>query len=293
MPSVVANGITIEYALSGPAAGPALLLVNGVGGQLTAWDDQFVRELSDRGFHVIRFDNRDVGFSTWFDDAGTPDMVEAAATWVLPDPAYTLADMADDAVGLLDGLGVDTAHVVGLSMGGMIAQDLVIRYPHRVLSLVSIMSTTGDPGVGGVRPDIVEPVFLAPHGVGDRQGVMDGAVKAWIAMGSSGFPCHEDRIRARAAAAYDRAFHPAGSARQLVAIVTAPDRTPGLRQVTCPTLVVHGDADPVVDLSGGQATADGIPGAELWTIPGMGHDLPPEVYTELASRIAALCLRSK
>jgi pimeloyl-ACP methyl ester carboxylesterase len=287
MTAATANGISIEYATTGDPGHPPLLLIMGLGAQLTAWDDEFVEELARRGFYVIRFDNRDVGRSTWFDEAGAPD-VAAIAAGATAQPAYLLADMADDAAGLLDALGIPSAHVLGVSMGGMIVQSFAVQYPERARSLVSIMSTTGDPSVGQPHPEAISALLSAPPA--DREGAIEQSVVMWRVIGSPGFPFHEDRVRANAAAAYDRAFHPEGTARQLVAIVSSPDRTPGLAKVEVPTLVVHGESDPLVDPSGGSATAAAIPGAELWTIPGMGHDLPPELFEQIADRVAALAL---
>jgi pimeloyl-ACP methyl ester carboxylesterase len=290
MANVAANGIRIEYETSGNSADPPLLLIMGLGAQLIAWDDDFVDELASRGFYVIRFDNRDQGLSTWFDDAGVPDVVTAAATGVIPEPAYTLADMADDAAGLLDALGIERAHVCGASMGGMIAQSLAIRRPVQVLSLVSIMSTTGDPAVGWPHPEAMA-LLMAPVPP-DREGVIESAVKGAAVIGSTGYPLDNERIRSMVAAAYDRGFHPDGAARQLVAIASAPDRTADLGAVDCPTLVIHGEVDPLIDCSGGRATAEAIPGAELWIIPGMGHDLPAQLFAPIAERIAAHCLKA-
>jgi pimeloyl-ACP methyl ester carboxylesterase len=283
MPSTTANGITIEYETAGDPTGPPLLLIMGLGGQLIAWDDDFVAKLVGRGFYVIRLDNRDVGRSTWFDEAGEPDVLAALGGGVTP--PYLLADMADDAAGLLAALAIDSAHVFGISMGGMIAQSLAIEHGPRVRTLTSVMSTTGDPSVGAPRPEAVEALLVPAAET--REAAIDGAVKSWGVIGSTGFPVHEDRIRASAGAAYDRAFHPAGTARQLVAILTSPDRTPGLEKLEIPTLVIHGESDPLVDPSGGKATADAVPGATLWTIPGMGHDLPPELFDQFADRLAA------
>jgi pimeloyl-ACP methyl ester carboxylesterase len=288
MAQVAANGIRIEYETAGNPADPPLLLIMGLGAQLIAWEDDFVQQLVSRSFHVIRFDNRDQGLSTWFDDAGVPDVVKAAATGLIPTPAYTLADMADDAAALLSALGIPEAHVCGVSMGGMIAQSLVIRNPARVLSLVSIMSTTGDPSVGRPHPEAM--ALLMQPAPRDRQAVIESAVKGAAVIGSTGYPRDDERIRALAGASYDRGFHPDGAARQLVAIAAAPDRTEALRAVTCPTLVIHGEVDPLIDYSGGRATAEAVPGAQLWVIPGMGHDLPPQLFAPMAERIAAHCL---
>ncbi len=284
MPSTAANGITLEYDTFGNAEAPPLLLVMGLGGQLTAWRQAFVDALVARNFFVIRFDNRDIGLSTWFDDAGEPDVM-AAMSGHDAKPAYLLSDMADDAMGLLDAIGLASAHVVGVSMGGMIAQTIAINHADRVRSLVSIMSTTGDSSVGAPHPEALTALLKAP--AEDREAAIDQAVQSWRVIGSPGFPFDEDQVRADAGDAYDRAWHPVGTARQLVAIMSSGDRTPALQKLDCPTLVIHGEADVLVDPSGGRATAAAIPEATLMTIPGMGHDLPPAVYDEIADRIAA------
>jgi pimeloyl-ACP methyl ester carboxylesterase len=288
MPSASANGITVEYETAGEPGQPPLLLIMGVGGQLVAWDDGFVSTLVDRGFYVIRYDNRDVGRSTWLDEAGVPDLGAALAGKL--EPAYLLSDMADDAAALLDALGIGAAHVLGVSMGGMIAQSLVIGHPARVRTLVSIMSTTGDRSVGQQHPEALSALLVPPPA--DREAAVEIAVKTWQVIGSPGFPFREDRVREKAALAFDRANHPAGTARQMVAIMASPDRTVALRSVSAPTLVVHGESDILVDPSGGRATAAAIPGAELWTVPGMGHDLPTELWDRLADRVAELARRA-
>lgn len=284
MPAVTANGITLCYETSGPSDATPLLLIMGLGGQLTAWDDDLVAALVARGFFVVRFDNRDVGRSTWFDGAGPPDVV-GAITGNARAP-YLLVDMAADAAGLLDALELPAAHVLGVSMGGMIAQTLAIEHPGRVLSLISIMSTTGDPAVGAAHPDAIAALLRPP--ATDRDQAMNQAVEVWKTIGSPGFTFHEDRVRDEAARAYDRAFHPDGTGRQMVAILSSGDRTSALRRLTCPTLVVHGDADPLVDPTGGRATAAAVPGAELRIVAGMGHHLPPEIFDDLADRVAAI-----
>lgn len=286
-----ANGIEIEYDEHGAAGDPVILLIMGLSAQMTAWEDGFVAELAGKGFRVVRFDNRDIGLSSWLDDAGTPDLAGAMATGQMPAPAYTLADMAADAAGLLDALGVERAHIVGASMGGMIAQTFAIAYPERTLSLTSIFSTTGDPAVGQPHGDVAQALFLTAPPEG-RDAVIEAGVAGSRLIGSPGFPFDEAKVRARTAAAYDRAYHPAGVLRQTLAILHQPDRTADLRRLSVPTLVVHGDADPLVDPSGGQATAAAVPGAEMWTVPGMGHDLPEAIWGELADRIAANCRRA-
>jgi pimeloyl-ACP methyl ester carboxylesterase len=285
MPSASGNGITIDYETAGNPGHPPLLLIMGLGGQLIAWDDDFVDALVAKGFYVVRFDNRDVGRSTWFDSAGLPDLM--AAVMGQPKAAYLLSDMANDTAGLLDALSIESAHVLGISMGGMIAQSLAIQHPARLRTLISIMSTTGNRAVGQPHPEAMAALMAPPPG--SRQEAVELALKSWRVIGSPGYPFHEDRIAARAAAAYDRALHPEGVARQLVGILASPDRTPKLRSLDVPTLVVHGESDPLVDPSGGDATAAAVPGASLWTIPGMGHDLPPELFGELTDRIASHC----
>lgn len=273
MPAAAANGITIEYETFGGHADPPVLLIMGFGGQLTLWDEEFCQGLADTGHFVIRYDNRDVGLSTWFDDAGEPDLLELlSGTTTAP---YSLVDMAADGVGLLDALDLDSAHVVGVSMGGMIAQTLALEHPHRLRTLTSVMSTTGDPTVGQASPEAL--AALVPVPPASRDEAVEQGVVTWRTIGSPGFPFDEATVRERAGAFYDRAFHPAGSTRQLAAIVTQPDRTAALGAVVAPTLVIHGADDPLVAPSGGEATASAIPGARLLVMPGMGHDMPVEL----------------
>lgn len=282
MPAASANGITIEYETFGDPASDPVLLIMGLGGQLTMWDPKFCTALAAQGFYVIRYDNRDIGLSTWFDEAGEPDLV-ALIGGATVTPTYTMSDMAADAAGLLDALGLASAHIVGVSMGGMIAQTFAIAYPERTRTLVSVMSTTGDPTVGQPQPDVLT-ALLAPVPA-TRDGAIDREANVWRVIGSPGFPFDEQMVRERAAADYDRAFHPAGMTRQVVAILFQPDRTPVLAAVSAPTLVVHGEADVLVDPSGGKATAAAIPGARLQLVPGMGHDLPPELFDETVSAL--------
>jgi pimeloyl-ACP methyl ester carboxylesterase len=272
MPSVRANEITIEYETFGDSAAPPVLLIMGLGGQLIRWDASFCAALANAGYFVIRFDNRDVGLSTWFDG-------------LAPDPPpYSLVDMADDAAGLLDALGIRAAHVVGASMGGMIAQTFAITHPERTLTLVSIMSTTGDRSVGQPTPEALA-ALMAPRPA-TREEAIELGVKVSLVVGSPGYPQEEQRERDRVGASFDRAFNPQGFARQFAAINAQPDRTQALGNVRVPTLVIHGAADPLVTPSGGQATADAIPGAQLKLLPGMGHDLPPELFDELVDDLA-------
>ena len=283
MTSATANGISIEYETFGDPGAPPVLLIMGLGCQLTAWDPDFCRALAAAGFFVIRYDNRDVGLSTWFDDAGDPD-VGALLAGTASSP-YAIADLAADAAGLLDALGITSAHIVGVSMGGMIAQTFAIDFPERTRTLVSIMSTTGDPTVGQPHPDALATLMVPP--ATSREEAIEQSVATWRVIGSTGFPFDEDRVREQAATDYERGFHPAGTARQLAAIITQPDRTKELSVLDVPALVIHGEADPLVDPSGGQATAAAIPGATLTLVPGMGHDLPPERTDQLVAELTA------
>ena len=279
VPAASVNGITIEYETFGVPGDPAVLLIMGFACQLIHWDPVFCRAMADAGYYVIRFDNRDVGLSTWFDDAGVPDLLAIlGGTATSP---YGIVDMADDAVGLLDALGVPTAHVVGVSMGGMIAQTVAIAHPERTRTLVSGLSSTGDPTVGQPHVEALLAVAQAPPTTRDE--AIEQTVDMWRVIGSPGFPFHEDRIRERSTAAHDRADHPEGNVRQLAAIATQADRTAALAGVTVPTLVVHGTDDILVDPSGGVATAAAVPHAELRLVEGMGHDVPPELFDEFVA----------
>jgi pimeloyl-ACP methyl ester carboxylesterase len=282
------NGIEIEYETFGDRGAPPLLLIMGLGGQLLLWDEEFCAELADRGRFVIRYDNRDVGLSTKLDHAGEPNLLEvmqAAATGGSVESAYTLGDMADDAAGLLDALQLDSAHVVGASMGGMIAQTLVLRRAERVRSLTSIMSTTGNPDLPPPKPDALA-ALMRPR-VEEREAAIEQAVSLQRIIGGTAFPLDPERTRQLAARCYDRSFYPAGIARQLAAVMASGNRAPALASVRIPTLVVHGDADPLVPLDGGRDTADAIPAAELLVIEGLGHELPPQVWPRVIDAISA------
>ena len=282
---VAGSEIKIAYQRLGDQHAPALLLIMGVGGQLIHWPDSFCRALVDRGLQVIRFDNRDSGLSTHMTDAPPPDL-PAVLRGDLSSASYTLSDMAADAVGLLDALGIERAHVVGASMGGQIAQVIAMEYPNRVLSLISMMSTTGNRSVGQPSMATLRELFAGPSAV-SRDDVIQQALRANRIVGSPGYPRRdEDEIAARAGRAYDRAHDPVGTARQAIATVASGDRTERLRQIQIPTLVIHGLADRMCDVSGGRATAEAIPGAELELIEGMGHDLPPDLHSRLAEHIA-------
>ncbi|HEX8134086.1 MAG TPA: alpha/beta hydrolase [Actinomycetes bacterium] len=284
MPRAQTGGVELEYEVVGDLGARPLLLVQGLGAQLVSVEEGFCAELVARGFQVIRFDNRDVGLSTRLDGAGAPDF---AAIWEGDHAslAYTLDDMADDAAGLLDAIGVPAAHVAGISLGGMIAQLVAIRHPEKVLSLASIMSTTGDRRVG--QPSAEGAGVLFTPMPAERERYLEQAVtNARLALAGSAFPLDPDAIRRGAARSYDRAYDPAGVARQLAAALAAGDRTEALRSLRVPTLVVHGEVDRIIGVNGGEATAAAIPGARLLRIPGLGHELPPAAWATVADAIA-------
>jgi pimeloyl-ACP methyl ester carboxylesterase len=284
MPRAQTGGVELEYEVVGDPAARPLLLVQGLGAQLVSVEDGFCAELVARGFLVIRFDNRDVGLSTRLDGAATPDF---AAIWQGDHAslAYTLDDMADDAAGLLDAIGVAAAHLAGISLGGMIAQLVAIRHPEQVLSLASIMSTTGDRRVGHPSTEGAGVLFTPMPAERDRY-LEQAVANARLALAGSAFPFDPDAIRRGAARSYDRAYDPAGVARQLAAALAATDRTEALRSLRVPTLVVHGEVDKIIGIDGGQATAAAVPGARLLRIPGLGHELPPAAWATVADAIA-------
>ncbi|HWN35401.1 MAG TPA: alpha/beta hydrolase [Pseudonocardia sp.] len=284
MPRVKAGIVELEYEEFGHPTDPALVLVMGLGAQLIDWPEEFCRRLAERGLRVIRYDNRDSGLSTALDEL---PVLGSPLGGQQPVP-YTLSDLAADTVGLLDGLAIQRAHVVGASMGGMIVQLLALEHPERLLSVTSIMSTTGDPSVGQGTPEAI--AALTTPLPADRAEAIEHLVRLLRLTGSA--EVTEADLRARATAGYDRARQPAGMARQLAAIVTAGDRTAALRSVDLPALVVHGEADPLLNISGGQATARAIPGAELLTVPGMGHDLPPSSWGTIIEAIVRTAARS-
>jgi pimeloyl-ACP methyl ester carboxylesterase len=284
----VGRGVTLCYEAFGDPAEPTALLIMGLGTQMVAWQEDFCRELAGRGLHVVRFDNRDVGHSTHM--SGPPPTVRQLLTRSRRAAHYTLADMADDAAALLSRLDLGPAHVIGASMGGMIAQTLAARRPEAVRSLTSIMSSTGSLRSG--QPALrLYSVFLrrAPH---DRDAFIAHMERVFAAIGSRGLARDHDDIRAIAAASYDRDHDPEGAGRQLAAIIAAGDRTAELRRIKAPTLVIHGTADRLVSPSGGRATARAIPGAELLMVPGMGHDLPRAAWPTLVDAIARHALRA-
>ncbi len=287
MPKTTANGIEIHYEEQGDPAAPAMLLIMGFGAQLTLWPDELVEALAAQGFRVIRYDNRDVGLSQKFDGVKAPGLVKMTLLSKIgftPKVPYTLADMADDGVGLLDALGIERAHIVGASMGGMIAQHVAARHPDRCLSLTTVFSTTGNPKLPPARPEAMKALITRPDSTEEGMLVEHGMMLART-IGSPGYPAPEDRLRERTLASVRRSFYPEGPTRHLSAIVADGDRRAMLRDIAVPTLVLHGEDDPLVPCEGGRDTAASIPGAKLKTIPGWGHDLPLELVDELAGAI--------
>jgi pimeloyl-ACP methyl ester carboxylesterase len=278
--------IEIAYERRGQLTDPVVLLIMGVAAQLIHWPDGFLAALLRRGVQVIRFDNRDAGRSTHFHDAPTPNL-QAALAGDFASATYTLSEMAADAVGLLDALEIGAAHIVGASLGGAIAQTIAIEHPTRVLSLTSIMSTTGAMTVGQPHPDTLKSVFSGPPAT-MRQAFIDARVRAFGIIGSPAYPTDSAAIAETAGLAWDRDHDPIAMARQAVASVASGDRTSRLRQLDVPTVVIHGLADTVCDVSGGRATAAAIPGAELVLIDGMGHNLPPGLWERFADCIAGV-----
>jgi pimeloyl-ACP methyl ester carboxylesterase len=277
------------YETFGDRSDPALVLIMGLGTQMIAWRDDFCERLAARGFFVVRFDNRDVGRSTWLDDLPVPSV------WQLlrrdkRAASYTLEDMAEDVVGLLDHLGIERAHVVGASMGSMIAQTLAATHPERVSSLVSIMGNTGARLSG--QPTLRASKALLGVPPRDRDGYVEHTVTTFSLIGSPGFERDEADLRQLAERSFDRGRNPAAGARQLAAIVASGDRTQRLREIKAPTLVIHGAADKLVRPSGGRATAKAIGDAQLLEIPGMGHDLPRDAWSQIIDAIAANAARA-
>jgi pimeloyl-ACP methyl ester carboxylesterase len=281
--------VDIAYETFGDPSKPALLLVMGLATQMIAWQDDFCAQLADRGFHVIRFDNRDVGRSSAMRHIRVPTLRQLALRSKKA-AGYTLEDMAGDAVGLLDQLGIERAHLVGASMGGMIAQTIAIEHSDRVLSLCSIMSNTGARWTG--QPKLATYRVLLGTPPQDRDRFIDHVVKMYRVIGSPGFDRNEDDLRDVAARSYDRGRNHAGSGRQLAAIIASGDRTERLRTISVPTVVIHGTKDRLVSPSGGRATAKAIPGARLVTIEGMGHDLPRGTWPRIIGAIAENAARA-
>ncbi len=288
--TVASTGIEIAYETFGASGNRPLLLVMGLGAQMLAWHPELCAALAAEDFFVVRYDNRDVGLSTHLHDAPPPNL-RAAMGGDVSSASSRLEDLADYAVGLLDALGLDRAHVVGASLGGMIAQTMAIRHPDRVRSLTSIMST---PWVGvGSPPQAVQAALSSVPPPTSRAEVVEWVVAIQKIIGSPGYPMDQAWVREVAGQSYDRCVDPAGVDRQLLALYASGDRTAALARVTAPALVVHGDADPLVPLPGGQATAAALPDAELLVLPGMGHDRPPGIWPTLVAAINRLADRAE
>lgn len=274
MPQAEANGLSIEYETFGDRANPALLLIMGVGCQLIMWPEDLCQGLADKGFFVIRYDNRDIGLTTKMDDAGVPDIMAALTAQLSGEPVkapYSLDDMADDAAALLKTLGIDRAHIVGASMGGMIAQLVAIRHPEVTKSLTSIMSTTGNPDLPAAKDEAMG-ALLTPPADTSRESLIAQGVTMWKVIGSPKYPATEEELTTLAARNVDRSICPEGFGRQVLAILSAPARNEALAKLSVPAMVLHGADDPLVPVEGGKDTAAAIPGARLEIIDGMAHD---------------------
>lgn len=289
------NGIGLEYEVHGAPGGEPMLLITGLGAQLTRWPLALIEKLEARGFRVIRFDNRDVGLSQKF--TGAPkmdDVIGALMKGVRPDIPYTLDDMAQDAVGLLDHLGIERAHIVGASMGGMIGQLVAADYPERALSFTSIFSTTGNPSLPRATPEAMAVITTrAPNPNENIDAYLDHMVRNARTIGSPGYPFDEKLLRERLAFDARRAYEPLGVVRQIAAIAANGDRRAKLAAIKAPTVVLHGDRDPLAPVEGGRDTAANIPGAELRIIPNMGHDMPPSLYDVIVEAICRAAERSR
>jgi pimeloyl-ACP methyl ester carboxylesterase len=286
MPSAHANGIQIEYDTFGDPKASPLLLVMGLGAQMIGWPEEFAQLIADAGHFVVRYDNRDVGLSSKIESAGVPDIAkimadrEAGAEVTF---AYTLKDMAADGIGLMDALGIERAHVVGASMGGMIVQQMAIDHPARLLSMTSIMSSTGAPDL----PQATEAAMamLLTPAPADRDAYIEHRVRSARVIGSASHLIDEARIRRTAVRLHERAFYPVGTARQMAAIMASGSRREALRAVSTPTLVIHGAIDPLVPVEGGIDTANAVAGARLLVLDDMGHDLPEALWPQIVDAI--------
>ncbi len=289
MTAFKANGIEIDAEEFGEKTGSPLLLIRGLGTQRIAWPDEFLAGLVKRGHRVITFDNRDAGLSTKFRESGSMDIAEAMGRAARGDPIdapYRLDDMALDAVGLLDTLELETAHVAGISMGGMIAQLLAVQHGERLRSLTSIMSSSGAPGLPGPTPEAAAALMSRPEDPEDRESVIQHSAGVLKVIASPGYPSGDTYLRAMAERAYDRCYCPDGIGRQMLAILAAQGRAERLKTIRVPTLVIHGVDDPLIPVEAGMDSAKRIPGAELRLIPGMGHDVAPGLIPTLVEAIA-------
>lgn len=291
MARIKANGIEIEHETFGAKSDPALLLIMGLGAQLTLWPEALCEGLAAKGFFVVRYDNRDVGLSTDFGKAGVPNLMEAFAKLMRGekiDAPYLLNDMAADAIGLLDALGIDRAHMVGASMGGMIAQILAATHPQRTRSMVSVMSTSGRPGLPMGKPEAVAMLSAQPPGTA-RDQLIAHAIKLRTVIGSPGFPADPAELRALVERNIDRRWYPQGAARQYLAVMASGPRVDLLKTVKIPTLVLHGEDDPLLPVECGRDVAVLVPGAKIETFPGWGHDMPAQMVPRLVESISKFC----
>jgi pimeloyl-ACP methyl ester carboxylesterase len=297
MPQAKANGLTIEYDITGPETGEPVLLIMGLGGQMTRWPQGFLDKLAARGCRVIRFDNGDVGLTSKIEAAGPPDLpgiFKAIQEGRKPTAAYDLSDMAADAVGLLDALGIARAHIVGASLGGMVAQLVAADYPEHTLSLTSIMSSSGNRSLPPASPAAIAVLNdRGPDPLTDLEGYLAHSEKGAAVVGSPAYPPAPGAIRERTLGDFQRCYYPLGFARQYAAAIVSPDRRPKLATIKAPTVVIHGADDPLVPLAAGKDTAENVPGAELIVIPGMGHDIPPGLFDTLADGIMRAVSRAK
>jgi pimeloyl-ACP methyl ester carboxylesterase len=292
MPVISVNGIEIAYDDRGNRDDPAILLIMGLATQMIAWPEAFCDSLAAHGFRVVRFDNRDVGLSTKFEAARPIDLgavLQRVMAGEKIDPPYDLTDMAGDTIGLMDRLVIKKGHIVGASMGGMIAQIVAAKHPNRVRSLVSIMSSSGDPGLPQAKPEAMTAIMQARPDGSDRELAIEHGMRIYRAIGSPGFPTPDDELRAKVGAAFDRSYYPAGVGRQFAAIVASGSRVEMLEKLSVPTLVLHGADDPLVPVEAGRHTAAQIPGSTLTVIPGMGHDIASGLIPILVEAIAAHC----
>lgn len=286
-----ANGIEIEYETFGSRQDPTLLLIMGLGAQLTLWPESLCEGLAEQGFFVVRYDNRDVGLSTDFDEAGLPNLMDAFAKLMkgeTVDAPYLLSDMAADAIGLLDALGIDRAHMVGGSMGGMIAQVIAATHPTRTRSLVSIMSTSGRYGLPAGKPEAVAMLSAQPEGT-EREQLIAHGIKLRTVISGPGYPTDPAAMRALVERNVDRRYYPPGAARQYLAIMASGPRVDLLKTVKVPTLVLHGEDDPLLPVECGRDVAALVPGAKIETFPGWGHDVPEQMVPKLVSSISSFC----
>jgi len=289
MPQLQVNGLQIEYDTFGEANADPILLIMGLGTQMTAWPVDFCNALVAHGHYVIRFDNRDIGLSTKFDGVKAPSRLRYVMHHFLNTPLrapYSLEDMASDAAGVLEALDIDAAHVVGAAMGGMIAQLVTVRYPQRVKSLTSIMSSSGDPGLPRARPDVVQHVFRNRPSAGDADAMFAHLITSAQLISSPGYPRSDEEWRELIGASLQRSFYPPGFIRQMAAIVADGSRVERLRKINTPTLVIHGREDPLVPVEGGIDTARHIRDSRLEIIDGMGHDIPPPLVEKITGLIA-------